>query len=170
MISAVRKEVFESGHVRDRRGRRDVQEGANVEGSSLSAFMHATACEKLMPLLSTNCKATHQQVRCQSQLSHIVIMSVFFRPRFEVSSSTQSEPLQSSHGSGSLFRNCSTRLIRVNPVLGSHFSSTRFVDGGFTLDDRLLNHFEYNHSTNVFMVPPNLLIYVRGLLRSGRRA
>lgn len=62
-INAMRKEVLESGHVRDRGGRRDVQEGADLEGSSLSTFMHAAARDRLLPLLSTNCKTTHEQAR-----------------------------------------------------------------------------------------------------------
>lgn len=65
-INAMRKEVLESGHVRDRVGRRDVQEGADIEGSSLSTFMHAAARDRLLPLLSTNCKTTHEQARIVS--------------------------------------------------------------------------------------------------------
>lgn len=64
MINAMKKEVFEAGHIHPERGtRRVMQEGADSEGCSLSAFMHATTRDKFLPLLVANCKAMTAQVR-----------------------------------------------------------------------------------------------------------
>lgn len=63
MINAMRKEVFEAGHIQRERGaRRVAQEAIDSEGSSLSAFMHAAARDKFLPLLGADCKALNVQV------------------------------------------------------------------------------------------------------------
>lgn len=62
----MRKEVFESGHIhRERGGRRDIQQGNDSEGSSLSMFMHGTVRDNFLPLLVADCQATNVQVSDQ---------------------------------------------------------------------------------------------------------
>lgn len=63
MINEMRKEIFESGHIhRDRGARRVMQEGPESAGSTLSAFMHATARDKFLPLLGADCLTMNAQV------------------------------------------------------------------------------------------------------------
>lgn len=69
----MRKEVLESGHIRERPGRRVVQEAADNEGSSLSTFMHNAARDKLLPLLSADCQKTHREVS-----QRLLVAIVFF--------------------------------------------------------------------------------------------
>lgn len=62
MINAM-KEVFESGHVHHERGaRRVLPEGGDSDGNSLLSFMHATARDKLLPLLGANCRTMNAKV------------------------------------------------------------------------------------------------------------
>jgi len=63
MINAMKKEVFESGHInRERGARRSAPEGSDSEGSSLSTFMHSTAKDKFLPLLAADCRTMNAQV------------------------------------------------------------------------------------------------------------
>ncbi|CAM9200267.1 unnamed protein product [Ectocarpus fasciculatus] len=63
MINAMKKEVFESGHINHERGaRRVLPEGGDSDGNSLSSFMHATAREKLLPLLGANCRTMNAKM------------------------------------------------------------------------------------------------------------
>ena len=63
MINAMKKEVFESGHIhRERGGRRTLPEGTDNDGSSLSKFMHTTARDKFLPLLGTDCRTMNAKV------------------------------------------------------------------------------------------------------------
>lgn len=72
-MNAMRKEVFESGHMRERGGRRDLQEATESEGSRLSAFLHSAARDKLLPLLTTDCQATHRHVSCGHVAGHGIV-------------------------------------------------------------------------------------------------
>lgn len=63
MISGMKKEIFEAGHIhRDRGARRVMLEGPESAGSTLSAFMHATARDKFLPLLGADCLTMNAQV------------------------------------------------------------------------------------------------------------
>lgn len=63
MIDAMKKEIFESGHIHRERGtRRALPEGSAREGASLSEFMHATARDQFLPLLGTDCRTINAQV------------------------------------------------------------------------------------------------------------
>eukprot|EP00752_Nemacystus_decipiens_P010121 g9020.t1 len=62
MINAMKKEVFESGHIHRERGRRTLPEGADNDGSSLSTFMHSTARDKFLPLLGSDCRAMNAKL------------------------------------------------------------------------------------------------------------
>lgn len=63
MINAMKKEVFDSGHIhREGGARRTLPEGTETEGSSLLTFMHATARDKFLPLLRADCRTMNAQV------------------------------------------------------------------------------------------------------------
>eukprot|EP00903_Cladosiphon_okamuranus_P010322 g9766.t1 len=63
MINAMKKEVFESGHIhRERGGQRTLPEGSDNDGSSLTTFMHSTARERFLPLLGADCRTMNAQL------------------------------------------------------------------------------------------------------------
>ena len=72
MINAMKKEVFESGHIqRDRVARRGGRERTDGGSASLSAFMHATARDKFLPMLGVDCHGLNLKVLC-------LLCNVFF--------------------------------------------------------------------------------------------
>lgn len=82
MINAMKKEVFESGHIHHERGaRRVLPEGGDSDGNNLSSFMHATARDKLLPLLRANCRTMNAKVTCcrRDRAHGLLFVLVVFR-------------------------------------------------------------------------------------------